>query len=235
MKERRIQRGLVAAAITLTLCACGEGENSRSSDGQEPVVSTTGVVLEIGATVAPDQIELVAAELGHALLPANGGVDTLIVDGPNADVLDSFHVPGTTSSGQLDTISENTTARTRDVEELGPRIEGAVSSVFSIDASFDDGRDIVGALERMASREPSRIVLMLTSGGIHRTSSVDFLVEIPDPERLDIDADVELTILGVGDVPVAEGAVPSQAFTSKLLSYWLGVCELHGPKCEVVR
>lgn len=230
------QAGLLACAVAVVASACGGGgDSSRPGSGQQDPTEMTGFVLEIGGAVDSTEVGVVITELEDALLSPDGAVDTLIVNGPNADVFASFPVPGTTPSGQLDTISKNKTARGRDVDELGAEIEAAVESVFETAVSFDEGRDIVGAVERIAARDPSRIVVVLTSGGVHRTSAVDFLADIPDPQRLDIDPDIELVILGVGDVPVPGGGVPSHEFTSGLIEYWQRVCELHGPKCEVVR
>jgi len=169
-----------------------------------------------------------------AVITPGGQAQVLIVDGPNADSLRRLDVAGLTATGMLETTAKNQVARSADARELQPLIAHSIAQSFETSIPLDDGRDLLGAIAR-AGGSSDAVIVVSTSGGVHRSADLDFLLEVPPPERLDIDPQVAIEFHGIGNVPMPDGQVPSKEFTSSLLALYLGLCELHGDDCEVLR
>ncbi|MEO1064346.1 MAG: hypothetical protein AAFZ07_23245 [Actinomycetota bacterium] len=220
---------IVAAALTAAGCASTGG----SADGG----ALTSLVIEIGAPLPDRHLDAAVEVIVGAVTPAGGRIEVLVVDGPNADLLDPLELPGITPSGHLDTEARNRTARLQELERFGPMIRDAIETALLEAPTLDNGRDLVGALDRVGERGPDRVVALFTSGGVHRVSDDDsFLESVPDPpEPLALDPDVAVELRNVGRVPSVGERSPGSAVTGSIVAYWTTVCELHGPTCEVVR
>lgn len=228
---------LVLIALMFGTSAClSSGEppdRAEVDDGQRRAVA----VLEPGGPVNEREIRQVVEFLVETLADPDGGVDVFVVDGPNADVIGRLALPGVTAEGTMDTPARNRAARLLVAERLHPAIEEAITAVFADSTvSLDDGRDLLGALDRAGELRPDELVLLSSSGGIHRTSELDFLDGVGEPAELDLPEHSQVTLLGVGDVPVGADQVPQRDLTSALVEYWQGVCEVSPPTdCEVLR
>ena len=224
---------LGAWTVCLSGCAALPGATAGGDGSATGGPGVTAFVLETGGPVTPAELDLIVTEVRHALEPTDGAVRVLVVDGPNSDVSTMLALPGLTSIGELETESGNRVARGRDLAELADAHREALSAAFTTTASLDLGRDLLGGVERMAVGGAERVVLWSTSGGVHRTAEADFLEEIPAPKPLEV-AEASIEFRGIGDVPVAAGAVPSRDFTQSLLSYWSRLCDQLANDCHVV-
>ncbi len=226
---RKMSYAAATAAIAFLTgvagCGFGGGEEGRR----------TVVLIETGGPIDGREIDLVAAIVIGELAGRGNTVEVLEIDGPNADVLSPLTLPGVTGVGELDTEAANGQARREAAVALVEQITALLIDTFESAPDFGTGRDLLGALGRAAESDPDRLVLLSTSGGVHRVDDRDFLQAFPDPEPLGLVSHATVELYGIGDVPVADG-VASRTFTNEVVDYWRRSCELWPPTdCEVIR
>lgn len=226
---RKLTAILVGGVLSAASCASGGGSSEAGPH--------TAIAIEVGGPVSERDVDRVVEMIADGLLPPGSRAEVLVVDGRNADVMDWLELPGTTATGHLDTNARNATARRGEVEELVEPLRQAIATAIDGGPSLDTGRDHLGALDRIAERDPDHVVVVFSSGGVHRVADdEDFLETIPTgPEALGFAPETRIELWNVGRVPVRDDEVAPRELTRALVRYWTSICELHGPRCEVVR
>lgn len=208
---------LIAGTATLTSCGLTESIIGAPAEPHHTVV-----VLEVGGPIDSDRVGLILSSIEHAATRPGGSVEVVIADGPNADVFDSLALPGF-ADGELDTEAANDIARKKAYEDIESEVRNVIQAQLSEAPDLDNGRDLLGALER-AEGTADAIVVAFTSGGVHRTSEADFLDEVPETVAIDL-AGTELALIGTGDVPAPDGTTPARKFTRSVVDLWTRVCD----------
>lgn len=226
----RRTRSALAPAGLLVLMACGSDPPARAELAPDP---TTRVVLEVGARPEELEVEIVFEAVTAALTTEGGRVEVYVADGSNADMFSRLRIPGTTAAGELVAEANNEFARADAVAKISDDVKQTLTNAFEDPPSFDTGRDLLGGVERAGLSAPSHLIVLTTSGGVHRTGDQDFLNDVPDVVELDLPPDIEVLVLGVGDVPTPEGVTPARGFTRALREAWDAGCAAYGPTCEV--
>lgn len=227
MRNMSLATTAVAMSLLSGLSGCGLGGDE---EGRRTVV-----LIETGGPVEGREIELVAGIVIDELAGLGNTVEVIPVDGPNADVLAPLALPGVTGAGELDTEAVNSQARREAAVALLEPVTMVLSDTFETAPDFGSGRDLLGAMGRAAESEPDRLVLVSTSGGVHRVDGGDFLQALPEPAQIGVAVETTVELYGIGDVPAGDD-VPSRAFTNDVVAYWQRSCELWpATECEVVR
>lgn len=221
---RNISR-MCAPLVLIVLLGAG---CSSAGAANGPAVA---VIVEGGQPLRDRDVAALEA-LAARTLTAGGSFEVSVVSGPNSDVLRPLELPGITVEGRLETAARNSVALERDLDGRLPAVITAIGE--AAERPVEDGRDLLGAVSRAGDGDHDRLVVVFTSGGIHRTNEVDFLVEIPPPSPWGLRSALVVELWGVGDVPVPDGT-PSRELTSALIEHWTGACGLHGANCEVMR
>lgn len=233
-QRSQLQRPLLLG-LGLTLAACGSSGPdtpvaAAASPGCDPAGSTV-VIAETGAQPTAAALGLIDKAVRSAL-ERGGSLRLLKLDGRDANQADEVVLPHLDPEGCLDTPAVNSFARREALNRALPEIHQAAEEVFAEPASLDDGRDLTGAISRAGRYNPAEIVVVSTSGGVQRSTGADFLREIPAAVPLTVPDGTQLTIVGIGRVPMPAGTT-NKALTDRLLAAWHAGCDPQ-PNCRMV-
>lgn len=233
-RSRRLCRICLPLGLSIAAAACGGSANQAAGGdpGSHCGVSRTVIaVLETGAAPTPGVLDRLG-EAADSALSSGGGFRAIDLTGPDANVAADVTLPGLDADGCLKTHDGNPTARRQSVEQALPAVLNALAAAFDEAPSFDNGRDLTGAIARAGEAHPAEIILVTTSGGVHRTSDADFLQSIPAQVELQVPESTAITLIGIGRVPMAAGTT-NKALTDALLAAWHAGCDPN-PRCRVV-
>ncbi|MEM9747897.1 MAG: hypothetical protein AAF945_14465 [Actinomycetota bacterium] len=230
--------GLVVGAGLLGAAAFASGDDDPPDESRR-----TTLVIELPPGTAnadpppgDDIVRDIVAEFRPALAPVGAHLTLLVVDSANAATASAVEIPGTVD-GALDTASLNDIARSNDIDGLEPAWIDFVDELLTETEPLDGGRDLLGAIRRAQRQDPDRIVLITTSGGLHRGADADWVdvasTRYAGPEiDLSLDDDTSFLITGVGDIPATGSRIPPVELTTVVVDAWDAWCDLQ-QDCEV--
>jgi hypothetical protein len=243
---KQVTLGAVGCLIVAATPGCGVIDGLRGQDRREHGQLAVAVDLGDSAPAARGALDDVVEDAAGR----GAAIRVWVLDSASAASMEEVVFGDEAGGGDFKGTANNDPGREAQSDALAAAARAELSAhLDGIEPA--DGADLLGALERVIveaanmDREGEREAVLLTGGGVQRTSSLDLFGDV-GPEEWDPaiaglvarlpSEEVKVTIVGVANF---EGVSPppADAFVNRVEAFWGSVCDslkAGGRSCQVL-